>query len=116
MVFVAKGRDFHIESEHETPRVKHAYSMEELEKGRVSLTTKLNFIEENGIKEFPSIIKTTLRNDIAHFKFQIKDNTLYIRDKPALPQVIIGAIGVLKAVTAIEDLLNNCLKGWIKSE
>jgi hypothetical protein len=81
---IATGHDFHLECAYRTPRIKHLTSLKELEEERVPLATKLNFIEDCGITIFKSIIDTQLRNDIAHMKFEIKGNTVYIRGKPAV--------------------------------
>jgi hypothetical protein len=81
MLLVANGVNFHIECRYGTPRIKHAYSMKDLEKERVPLTTKLNFLRENGIKTLPSILDSQLRNDIAHFKFEVRPDGIYIRKR-----------------------------------
>lgn len=81
MLLVANGRDFHIECQH-TPRVKHAVQIKDLEDERVPLTTKLNFLKENGVPVLASTIDSELRNIIAHLKFQIKNDTIFIRGRP----------------------------------
>lgn len=83
MLLVATGRDFHIECQHTTPRIKHAMTIKDLEKERVSLTTKLNFLRDNDLKTFASLIDTSLRNIIAHLKFDVKDGKVFIKGKPA---------------------------------
>jgi len=83
MLLVSNDRDLHVESRYSTPHVKHVESIKELEDERIPLATKVNFLRDNGIKEFASIIDCKLRNVIAHLKFQVKDNEIYIRKKPA---------------------------------
>jgi hypothetical protein len=84
---IATGHDFHVECAYRTPRIKHVIYMKELEEERVPLATKLNFIEDCGITIFKSFIDTKLRNDIAHMNFDIKDNIVYIRGKPAMNMI-----------------------------
>lgn len=74
MLFVANGRDFHIECRgYRTPRIKHAISIEkDLEQEIIPLGTKLNFLRDNGITELTSVIDSRLRNDIAHMKFSVR--------------------------------------------
>lgn len=83
----ANGHDFHIECAYRTPRMKHVVYLKELEEERVTLATKLNFIEDCGITVLKSIIDTKLRNDIAHMNFDIKDDKVYIRGKPAMNMI-----------------------------
>lgn len=83
MLLVANGRDFHIECQHTTPRVKHAIRIKDLETERVPLSTKLNFLQENGVKKLASTIDSRLRNIIAHLEFEIKGDTILIRGKPS---------------------------------
>lgn len=90
MLLVANGRDFHIECRHTTPRIKHAMTIRDLEKERVPLTTKLNFLRDNGLKTFASLADTNLRNVIAHLKFDIKDGRVFIKGKPA-PKLLINS-------------------------
>lgn len=82
MLLVASGRDFHIESMHDTPRINHAMSIEDLENSYTPLKTKLNFLKNNGLKLFVSTIDTSLRNDIAHFKFHLENGKILLRKKP----------------------------------
>lgn len=106
MLLVANGRDFHIECRHTTPRIKHVTSLKDLEKERVPLTTKLNFLRDNDVKELPSIIDTTLRNDIAHLKFDVREDKVYIKGKLA-KDVLNASFG--KLVTALETT-ETCLR------
>lgn len=105
MLLVASGRDFHIERAYGTLRIKHATSLGDLEKERVSLTTKLNFPKENGILELTSIIDTEVRNAIAHLRLNFKGNLIYIRRKPAHVLSYIGSRKLLKAIMAVNKLV-----------
>lgn len=101
MLLVANGRHFHIERIYGTPKIKHAESLDELEKERVSLTTKLNFLKEGGISESVSAIDSELRNAIAHLKISVKEDMIYIKGKPAVKVSIFGSVNLLWAVSAI---------------
>jgi hypothetical protein len=81
MLIIANGRDFHIESMYSSPRIRHVNSMIDLEKEKVPLTTKLNFLRDNGIDTFSSVIDSKLRNDIAHLNLEIVENNIVIRGK-----------------------------------
>lgn len=102
---IANGHDFHIECTYRTPRIKHVVHLKELEEERVPLSTKLNFIEDCGITIFRSIINTTLRNDIAHMNFQIKENTVYIKGKPAIGIINSSLSKMLTALDAHDSLM-----------
>lgn len=82
MLLVANGRDFHIERLHGTPKVKHAIIIKDLEEEKVPLTTKLNFLKDNGLQKLAGIIDSKLRNDIAHFKFGVQKEKICVRGKP----------------------------------
>jgi hypothetical protein len=82
MLLVASGRDFHIESMRDTPRINHALCIEDLEKSYTPLKTKLNFLSNNGLKLFVSTIDSSLRNDIAHFKICLDNDRILLRNKP----------------------------------
>lgn len=81
LLLIANGIDFHIECQHRTPRMIHATKIEDLERERVSLTTKLNFLRDNGLKVFTSLIDTKLRNKIAHMKFEVRGNRVFVDNK-----------------------------------
>lgn len=102
MLLVADGRDFHIECQHTTPRIKHAMTIKDLEIERVSLTTKLNFLRENGLKKFSSLVDTRLRNIIAHLKFDIKDGRVFIKGKHAPKLLIDSALKTFEALMTAE--------------
>lgn len=106
MLLVANGRDFHIESRHTLPRIKHAVSMEDLEKERVPLTTKLSFLEVNGIEKLTKIVDSDLRNAIAHLRFEIRKNEIYVKGKPASSIVIEGMIEMNMGIKVVETLLS----------
>jgi phosphopantetheine adenylyltransferase len=106
---IATGHDFHIECTYRTPRIKHVVYLKELEEERVSLATKLNFIEDCGITIFRSIINTRLRNDIAHMNFDIKQDTVYIRGKPAIEMINSSIFKMLAALDAHESLMKEAI-------
>lgn len=106
---IATGHDFHIECAYRTPRIKHVVYLKELEEERVSLATKLNFIEDCGITIFRSIINTRLRNDIVHMNFDIKEDTVYIRGKPAIEMINSSIFKMLAARDAHDDLMKEAI-------
>lgn len=106
---IANGHDFHIECRYRTPRIKHVVYLKELEEERVPLATKLNFIEDCGITIFRSIINTTLRNDIAHMNFEIKENIVYIKGKPAINMINSSLSKMVTTLDAHESLLKKVL-------
>jgi len=101
---IANGHDFHVECAYRTPRIKHITYLKELEEERVPLATKMNFIEDCGITIFRSIFDTKLRNDIAHMHFEIKDDRVYIRGKPA-EDLIDSSIKKILAALDVHDKL-----------
>jgi len=105
MVVIANGRDFHIECEYSTPRVRHVQDISDLR--RVPLTTKLNFLRDNGIKMLPSMIDSKLRNDIAHlnFKFDPDTNEVFIRNRSA-KEVLGEGLKELNMVFEVYDELH----------
>jgi len=105
MSLVSNGRDFHIESPYVTPRIRRVVAIEDLETHRVSLTTKLNFLRDNGISVFPSVVDSELGNIIAHLKFEIRKNEVYIRGKPSLVTVMVAWFKLFEAITTVEGLL-----------
>jgi hypothetical protein len=110
MLLVANGIDFHVEYRHITPRIKHAVSPKDLEQEFVPLKTKLNFLEENGIKELASVIDSELRNDIAHSRFQVRGDTLYIKGKPATELLLKNTLKLVRACRATKTILANVAK------
>jgi hypothetical protein len=105
MLVVANGRDFHIERLHGTPRVKHALSIMDLEKEIVPLTTKLRFLAENGLPKLARIIDSQFRNDIAHFKFDVKGDKIFIRGKPVDAFSVNSLFWLLNALVTVLELL-----------
>jgi hypothetical protein len=81
LLLVANGRDFHIECLRTTPRIKHALTIEDLEKEKVPLTTKLNFMRDNNLRFIASLIDTDLRNTIAHLKFETREAKSMLKAK-----------------------------------
>ena len=118
MLLVANGRDFHIECRYTTPRIKHAVSIKDLEDERVPLTTKLNFLRDNGITELASIIDSELRNKIAHLEFDIRKDHIYIKGKPAFEVASDYSTKLLHAVMNALVLLSqlDMAKGLAKKE
>jgi hypothetical protein len=110
MLIVANGIDFHIENIHETPHIRHANSIEDLEKNRVPLHTKLNFLEDSGITEFVKIINRQLRNDIAHLNFDVRDDQVYIRGRPAFEHVTNSYANLLDAIKTVDILIRRLVK------
>ena len=107
MLLVVNGRDLHIECKgFRTPRIRHVVSIkEDLEKERIALGMKISFLRENGIKEFTSIIDTKLRNRIAHLDFEIKDDNVLIKGKPAVIDAIFGLKKLLVAISTTTGML-----------
>jgi len=97
MLLVANGKDFHINA----PRIKHVYSLDDLEKTYVPLGHKLEFLRYYGIKTIPSIIDSNLRNDIAHFNFKIEKDKVTIRGKEVWEVVYPNLIKMNGAVEAV---------------
>ncbi len=101
MLLIANNRDFHIESLYSSPRIKHVNSISDLEKEKVSLTTKLNFLRDNGIVTFSSVIDSKLRNDIAHLNFKVTENIITIKSKPTKEIVSSSFDKLMTATTAV---------------
>jgi len=116
MLLVANGRDFHIECRYTTPRIKHVVSIKDLEDERVPLTTKLNFLRDNGITELALIIDSELRNKIAHLEFDVRKDRIYIKGKPAFEVANNNIYRLLQAVTIILLLLTSLTKHLAKKE
>lgn len=117
MLLVANGRDFHIECRYTTPRIKHVVSIKDLEDERVPLTTKLNFLRDNGITGLASVIDSELRNKIAHLKFDVRrgrdvkkqhtapltTDRIFVKGKPASE---VASNSTQKLLSAISTTLN----------
>jgi hypothetical protein len=109
MLIIANGKDFHIESEYRTPRVKHVERIFDL--NRVPLATKLNFLRDNGIKTLPSMIDSKLRNDIAHLNFTFNPDTkeISIRNRP-IKEVVNEGFNRLNMISKVYDELDKLEK------
>jgi hypothetical protein len=70
LLLVANGHDFHINAS----GTKHAHTFRELERTNVSIGYKLSFLRYYGIETVTALIDTKLRNDIAHFNFEVVGN------------------------------------------
>ena len=106
MLLVANGKDFHIESI-SAPRIRHVYSLNDLEKAYVPLKLKLEFLRYYGIKTFPSIIDSSLRNDIAHFNFKIQNDKVTLRGKEVWEVVFPSLRRIQEATTVIIEMFRN---------
>jgi hypothetical protein len=106
LLLVANGRDFHIECQRTTPRIKHALSVADLEAEKVPLTTKLHFLRDNNLKFLASLVDTELRNTIAHLKFDIKDGKIYVKTTKSAR---------LLDRKEIDELLSKMVKGLIEA-
>ena len=73
LLLIASGCDLHLEPDFEHRYVRHATSLEDLESPSLSLSTKLDFLECNGLPFFSKWIDRTLRNKIAHLDFTIDE-------------------------------------------
>jgi hypothetical protein len=104
MILVANGIDFHVESVHSTPRIRHVNSIEDLDKNRVPLTAKLNFLRDNQISVFPSVVDSELRNKIAHMDFEIRRNQIWIKGKPGSEVVTLAWCRLITAIETVEKL------------
>lgn len=101
-----------------TPRIRHVFSIkDDLEKERIPLGTKL-LLRENGIKRFTSIVDSELRNAIAHLKFDIEEDDVFVKRKPAHAIFIISWTELNMALVTAEKLLNQLAKerGFSKGE
>lgn len=107
LLLVANGRDFHIECRgYRTPRIRHVLSIEkDLEKERVPLGTKLSFLRENGIETVTSIIDSELRNNIAHLKFDVKEDRIYVRGEMAEAVTLVGLRKLFVVTSTVERIL-----------
>jgi hypothetical protein len=106
LLLVANGKDFHIECQYTTPRIKHALSIQDLETEKVPLTTKLNFLRDNDLSFLASLVDTELRNTVAHLKFEIKNGKVYVRGKKGFR---------LLTRKDLEDILSKMVRGLIES-
>lgn len=111
LLLVANGRDLHIECRYtRTPRIKHVTSIKELETERVPLTTKLNFLDDNSVKELASIIDSELRNAIAHLKFDVRDDKIFIKGKSVEDIVTHSSLKLAAAIKTTRTLIRQLAK------
>jgi hypothetical protein len=103
LLLVTTGIEFHIERMYMMPRIKHASHLEDLKK--TPLRIKLDFLDENGLKSFASVFNTDLRNAIAHMNFTIRDNDLYIGDKPATTKALVELHRLVYGCSAVGEVL-----------
>lgn len=121
LLLVVNGKDFHIESAHPTkPRIRHIYSLDDIESDYVSLRSKLNFLKYYGIRTFPSTINTSFRNDIAHLKFEVEGNKvkIYGEDvwKVTYPKIRILNTSVGMVRVLFKELTEEWEHGAIKNQ
>ena len=107
MLLIANEKDFHIECLHTVPRIKHAVSIKDLEKERVPLTMKLNFLRDNGLAEFASVVDSKLRNAIAHLDFEIRKDEIRIKGKKARILILLNLDMLLAALIKTTMLLEH---------
>lgn len=102
LLLVANGHIFKIHND-----ILNFISLKDFEKKAefVSLGYKLNFLERNNIK-IKSFIDKDLRNKIAHLDFNIKNDEVFLRGKPALNVVMDGLKKLLEGIVAISTILN----------
>lgn len=72
LLLVANGYEFHVEREHEVPRIIHATSLKDLR--NAFLGPKVRFLERCKLKTTSKIVDVDLRNSIAHLNFEIDEN------------------------------------------
>jgi hypothetical protein len=109
MILVSSGIDFHVVEG--KWKVKHVTSIKELEKRRnLSLTTKLNFLKENKIKEFASAVDSDLRNKIAHMNFQLEGEEICVRRKPVFSEIGKAWANLSWALIAMVNIIEKLAK------
>jgi len=74
LLLVGKGHALHLAPDRKHRYIRHATSLKDIESPNLSLATKLDFLESNGLPFFKKWIETTLRNKIAHADFDIDEN------------------------------------------
>lgn len=83
VLLIVNGYNFHIDSRHASPRVRHATSIKDLEDERVSLGARFGFLEQNGLGFLPEMMgfpskrkrsRYNLRNTVAHLNFRVDEN------------------------------------------
>jgi len=71
LLLVANGYEFHVEREHEVPRIIHATTLKDLR--NAFLGPKVRFLKRCKLKRTAKIIDVDLRNSIAHLDFEINE-------------------------------------------
>lgn len=77
LLMVGPGKFLHLEPDFKHRFVRHASSLSDLESPTISLSTKLDFLESNGIKFFSKWVNRKLRNKIAHCDFLVDDEGIF---------------------------------------
>jgi hypothetical protein len=113
MLLKANQNQMHVTYARAVPRIKHALSLDELEEKFIPLTAKLNFLKQNGLKEITSLIDSELRNEVAHFKFDIIDDDICLEGKKAMPKIADSMFKVLVVFSGVHTCLEklNIVKG-----
>jgi hypothetical protein len=101
MLVIASGEDFHIESRHKTPTIRHVKKIQELERQLIPLSTKISFLLMNNVRFIKRVVDTSLRNRIAHLNFKIDHDVIYIKHKPAK-----GKVKEVRAIPLVIKKLN----------
>ncbi len=66
LLLITCGSDFHIEQHHHIPRIIHAETIEDLQSTSIGLSSKVEFLKNNGLTRTSKLVNTDLRNKIAH--------------------------------------------------
>lgn len=86
---MSSSSSVNIESRYDVPRIRHALSIEDFEREKISLGTKLAFLRQNGLKFFADVVDTDLRNSVAHLDFKIDelDGRIYCKAHGKFKQI-----------------------------
>lgn len=110
LLIVANGKKFKLKN-------KKYSKMEDFEnkKKYVSLGEKLGFLKKHNITVVNLGIDTELRNSIAHLNFEIKENEIFVRNKPAINEVFVSMTKLMDITLNVSASLNMLAiqKGWI---
>lgn len=101
MLIVANGKKF----EHRRKNIVSINDLED-ENNYISLGRKLKFLEENGLRNFVSILDSDFRNAIAHLNFEVKSNAVYIAGEDAYTRAFTN----LEKMTLAIDIMSRLLK------
>lgn len=69
LLLVANGKHFHVEREHDVPRIVHATYLKDLR--RAHLGSKIEFLKRNNLAKTSQMVDVDLRNSIAHLDLKI---------------------------------------------